>query len=182
MVLVAACGVAAAALRSLSDLVFSVLFTLAMTMILFGLVAAFVGYGRTFWVGFVIVGGGYAFLAFGLQTWYGHPHYTLNPEYGHAHYLVTTDLLDALYERIHPQPQSSPPVESIDREALIAPDVAAPAPAPPPAPPPPAPDLDLDTFQRIGHALAIFAHGITGGLLALFLERKVRRPAGATGP
>jgi hypothetical protein len=155
MVAVLACGLSFAALRDPSPQGASLTYTRAMTVLLFGLLALFVGRYRTFWLGFVIFGWGYAYLAFGPQQWRES-----------RSFLYTSRLLSDAYSALL---RTKTPA---DRARLTRGQVTTSGFVDEPT------GLrqgDLNDagahFQRIGHSIAAILHGMAGGIVAVFLER-----------
>jgi len=174
MGLVLFCGVALASLRYPSDLYASVLFTLAVTLLLAAVVGVVFrrGRARAGCIGFVVFGWGYLILSFG--SWFGT---AVSPPA-----LLTTMLLDALYPRLHPAPAAplisqgwvsaqpvNPPVQGwTSNQSVTMPvssltqstvDFASVSFAPSPNP-------SRDQFLRVGHSLLAFVAAFLGFVLA----------------
>jgi hypothetical protein len=159
MGMVLLCGAWFAWLRRPTFHAASFAFTTMLTVLLFSLLALRYSRWRDFWVGFVIFGWGYAILAFGPGCWMG-----VRP------YLITShplgDLADLLgltssrhdnlmlngdfeYGRV-PSDSGLNPWFRTGRG---------------------------ERFQRIGHSLAALAHGLVGGLLAVFMASRLHKQA-----
>jgi hypothetical protein len=154
MAVVLGCGLAFAALREPSAQWASLTFTAAMTVLLFALLALFVGRYRTFWLGFVIFGWGYAYLAFGPRQWD-----EARP------FLYTSRILSDAYQAL--LKSATPAVQArLTSPTNVGYESGAPG----------LRSDDLKTggerFQRIGHSIASILHGVAGGLLAVFLARR----------
>jgi hypothetical protein len=160
MLFVMAASVCIAALRYSSPLIASLMFTAVLTILLFSLLAAFFDQYKTFWIGFVVFGWGYALLAFAPGAWI-----EVRP------YLFTTRLLYALHFQMHDISGSdvirANPVMNYDRIIRIPSDTG----------------LDswhltsaeTECFQRIGHSLSALLHGVVGGILAMILAVRARK-------
>jgi hypothetical protein len=135
----------------------SLAFTAALTVLLFAILQARFGCHRAFWFGFVVFGWGYMLLAFAPGSWT-----QIRP------YLLTSHPLGDLAVALGLTRTSRNVVEgdlpNIIFAAGLNPWFAT---------------VEGDRFQRVGHSLAALAHGVAGGLLAMFLERRRARMVGS---
>jgi hypothetical protein len=172
MGMVLACAVGFAALRHPTILVASAAFTVALTVLLFAVLAALRGRHRTFWLGFALAGWAYLYIS----VIHVHP-FRDDPQ---EPYLLTSRLLNSLRrfnaQDDQPIPPGAPPPEtppSIEDpsggpssgtvlERAVAHD------------PFDASDI-FNCFFRIGHSLAAIVHGFAGGIVIVLLERSAKR-------
>jgi hypothetical protein len=163
MLFVMAAAVCIAALRYSSPLVASLTFTATLTILLFSVIAAFFDRRKAFWIGFVVFGWGYAILSCAPGAWDG-----IRP------YLFTTRILYALRYRINDVSPSEEfrinPGMSYERIIRIPSDAGLDT-------------LGLTTdqsecFQRIGHSISAFLHGVVGGILAVILAARTSKVRG----
>ncbi len=150
MGLVIACALVFAALKVPTPLGASLAFTAAMTAILVAALTSALDRSRVFSLGFLIFGGGYAYLAFAPGSADDmRPH------------LATTGALNALFDAM-PWP-NEPKWKRFDNFRYEARDdgfVRS------------YPSQGYFSFQRVGHSMAVVGHGIVGGLLALAIRRR----------
>lgn len=129
-------------------------FTAALSALLFAILQLRYGRARAFWYGFVVIGGGYAFLAFAPGAWL-----EIRP------YLLTSHPLGDLADALGLAKKTSPNIVAGDLPNVILAAGLNPWFA----------TVEGDRFQRIGHSLAVVLHGIAGGLLAVILARRSAR-------
>jgi hypothetical protein len=189
MAVIGFCGVAFAGLRSASDLWASVLFTVAVVLLLGVILGAWHSRGRARagWFGFLVFGWGYLIFSFG--TWFSAP---LGPPP-----LLSTHLLDLLYPRVHPSPPQlsetqgwlvSQPVStqtwgSVQPASVQSPNISRLTFAGPAAPAVGGPNRE--NFVRSGHSLLVIVVALMGSAFARFLFDKRRdsdRMEPASGP
>jgi hypothetical protein len=127
-------------------------FTAALSALLFAILQLKYGHPRAFWFGFVVCGGGYTWLAFAPGAWL-----QVRP------YLLTShplgDLADALGLTKTSRNVVPGDLPNVILVAGLNPWFAT---------------VEGDRFQRVGHSLAAILHGVAGGLLAVFLDRRRR--------
>ncbi len=132
-------------------------FTTALTVLLFALVQVRYGRPRAFWFGFAVFGWGYALLAFAPGAW----------EQTRPYLLTSHPLGDLAYAL--GLTKTSPHVVPGDLPNVILAAGLNPWFA----------TIEGDRFQRVGHSLAAILHGVAGGVLAVFLERRRRKNGGS---
>jgi MFS family permease len=156
MAMILICGLGFAALRSPSALGASATFTSVLTALLISILGVLYGRHRTFWLGFVVFGWGYALLALSPWCWY-----EVRP------FLLTTRLLGDLARHLGLQSGGyildGGEIAKIPAAAEIGDWNST---------------LEGQRFQRIGHSLAVVLHGFAGALLAVVLDARRQR----TGP
>jgi hypothetical protein len=165
MGLILLCGVWFAWLRRPTFHASSFAFTTMLTILLLSLLALRYSRLRDFWFGFVVLGWGYALLAFAPGCWMG-----VRP------YLITShplgDLADLLGLTRRP-----PPGDYLFNGVIDPGRVPF--------------DSGLnpwfrsdkgEQFQRIGHSFAAILHGVIGGLLAVFLASRRHRQSTNPAP
>jgi hypothetical protein len=132
-------------------------FTAALSALLFAVLQLRFGRARAFWFGFVVVGGGYAFLAFAPGAWL-----EIRP------YLLTSHPLGDLADALRLTKTSPKVVEGDLPNVVLAAGLN-----------PWFATVQGDRFQRIGHSLAVIIHGVAGGVLAVYLERRNKKVGSA---
>jgi hypothetical protein len=159
MTLILLCGAWFAWLRRPTFHAASFAFTTMLTVLLFSLLALRYSPRRNFWVGFVIFGWGYAILAFGPGCWMG-----VRP------YLITShplgDLADLL--GLTGKGPGNLMLNGDYNPGRVPSDSGL------------NPWFKTDggeRFQRIGHSFAALAHGLVGGLLAVFMASRLHKEA-----
>jgi len=158
MVLASALGFAA--LRASTPLAASLAFTAAMTAILVAALTLALDRSRTFSLGFLIFGGGYAYLAFAPGS----------AEDVRPH-LATTGALNALYDAM--PPPNEPKWYRFNNYRYEARDDGFGRSYLGPG---------YFCFQRVGHSIAAIGHGLVGGVLALAIRRRRGRRGGDLPP
>lgn len=157
MALILTAALSLTALRSPTGLAASLAFTIASTSLLVAGLLVALDRTKAFALGFLIFGGGYAYLAFAPGA-----RVEIQP------HLVTSGLIKDLYDEMgHNRAGVKPPPFSQKFDAYTMfpnPGYGGPV---------------YLSFQRIGHSSAVIAHGLFGGLLARLLAPRRRR--GPTG-
>jgi cbb3-type cytochrome oxidase subunit 3 len=164
MGLILLCGVWFAWFRRPTFHAASFAFTTMLTILLLALIALRYSRSRDFWFGFVVLGWGYAILAFAPGCWMG-----VRP------YLITSHPLGDLADLLGLTRTRPPNIFNIDGDynpGRVPGDSGL------------NPWFRFDRgerFQRIGHSFAAILHGVIGGLIAVFLasrrHRQVTDPA-----
>jgi hypothetical protein len=164
MGLVLACGVWTVWLLRPTFHTASFAFTTTMTVLLVALVQLRYGRNRVFWFGFVVFGWGYAALAFAPGAWT-----QIRPQMLTSHPLGDLAVAMKLTQTSNQIVLADPNYIRVILEAGLNPWFAT---------------VQGDRFQRIGHSFAAIVHGLAGGVLAMFLERRRSRrlTEGGRGP
>jgi hypothetical protein len=164
MGLILLCGVWFAWFRRPTFHAASFAFTTMLTILLLSLIALRYSRSRDFWFGFVVLGWGYAILAFAPGCWMG-----VRP------YLITSHPLGDLADLLGLT--KIPASGSFHLSGYILGRVPT--------------DSGLNVwfgtddgerFQRIGHSFAAILHGVIGGLLTVFLASRRRRQSTSPAP
>ncbi|MDB5349577.1 MAG: hypothetical protein JWN86_824 [Planctomycetota bacterium] len=153
LALIAFLAIGMGALRSPTVLWAQIVTTAALTALLIATVGAIVGSPRAFWVGFAVVGWSYLF--FSLGPWCSEQV---------APWLLSTRMLDELYLRtmVENKILKGPGIRQTrvwDGPAMVF-----------------MHNFDYLRFHQIGHAIAAIAHGVFGGIVAVWLSDR-RDPA-----